>query len=482
MKYLHIFTQSPRRTAGQARQTVAAAGAIGAASPTSRILIGLMMPAGLIILNEVIFNVALPTIRDDFAISADVSAWVVTAYLLPYVMLMPLYGRLGDGLGKRRLLLLGLIVFLVGTAIGLLAPTLGLLMLGRVIQGVGAAGVNPLCMALISERFPAHERGKALGTWNSVGPAVAQVGPLIGGVMVDQLSWQSIFGPIFLLGLSAVAMVKRLVPPAERSFIQPGFLRSLDWGGVTLLGGTVMMLIFFVSSRPITGVAALQDWRLLALALLFLAGFITWEKRQTNPFVRLAIFANRSFDQASVGSGIRMFILSSLSFLIPLYLADVHDLSATAIGLLLLFQAGALFVTMRRGGQLADRWGSRRPVIIGSLAQFGVMIYFALLPGSAWPGWVAVGLIGHGLGAGLSLAALHRAALEGVDPEQTGMAAGLYSMIRFGGSAIGTALAGVILQFGLDRSAVVVSAFQLVFWFMAGVALLGVATAWGLRD
>jgi MFS family permease len=95
---------------------------------------------------------------------------------------------------------------------------------------------------------------------------------------------------------------------------------------------------------------------------------------------------------------------------------------------------------------------------------------------------VAVGLIGHGLGAGLSLAALHRAALEGVAPEQTGSAAGLYSMFRFGGSALGTALAGVILQFGLDRSALEIEAFQAVFWFMAGVALLGVVTAWGLRE
>ena len=179
MKYLHIFAQSPRRTVRQVWQTAVAARSQTTAASTKNILIGLMIPAGLIVFNEVTFSVALPTIRDEFTIPVDLTAWLVTAYFLPYVMLMPLYGRLGDGLGKRRLLILGLFIFLIGTAISLVAANLSLLMLGRAIQGIGAAGVNPLCMALISERFRAGERGQALGTWNSVGPVAAQVGPLM---------------------------------------------------------------------------------------------------------------------------------------------------------------------------------------------------------------------------------------------------------------------------------------------------------------
>ena len=451
----------------------------GSARP---IVFGLMVPMGTMILNLVMFSVALPTIRDDFVIPADTAAWLVTAYILPFVTMMPLYGRLGDGLGKRRLLLIGLSIFGVGTLIALFAVDLPLLLLGRIVQGLGAGAINPLSMAIISERFPAAERGQALGTWNSMGPVAGIIAPLLGGFLTDTLGWRTIFGPVALLVVAAIVTVALLVPPGRRSFLQPGFLRTLDWGGVALLGATIIMLLFYASSRPITGVEALRDWRLLLLLLVFFTGFLWWEKRHPNPFVPLEIFASREFNRASLGAGIRMFIMTSIGFLTPLYLADVHRLSAAAIGVMIMIHAGALFVTMRLGGQLADRWGSRRPVVAGTAVQMGGMIYFGLLPGSVWLGWVVAGLIGHGLGAGLSLAALHRSAMGRIPPEQTGAAAGLYSMFRFGGTALGTALGGVILQYGLDRALLTVQAYQLVFWFIAGVALLGVINGWGLRE
>ncbi len=479
MKYPDAISQTtkPQET-GQT--TAKASEAItGAARP---MVIGLMVPIGMMILNMVMFNVALPTIRDDFLIPADMAAWLVTAYILPFVMMMPLYGRLGDGLGKRRLLLIGISIFGVGTVIALLATDLRLLLLGRVIQGMGAGAINPLSMAIISERFPATERGQALGTWNSIGPVAGIVAPLLGGFLTDTLGWRTIFGPVVLLVVAAILAVAVLVPPGERSFIQPGFLRTLDWGGVALLGVTITMLLFYVSSRPITGVEALQDWRLLLMMLLFFTGFVYWEKRRPNPFISLEIFGSREFNRASLGAGIRMFTMTSIGFLTPLYLADVHALSAAAIGVMIMIHAGALFVTMRWGGQLADRWGSRRPVVAGASIQTGGMVYFALLPGSAWLGWVAAGLIVHGLAAGLSLAALHRSAMGRIAPERIGVAAGLYSMFRFGGTALGTALGGVILQYGLDQSLLTVQAYQLVFWFIAGVALLGVINGWGLQE
>jgi EmrB/QacA subfamily drug resistance transporter len=451
----------------------------GSARP---MVIGLMVPMGTMILNLVMFSVALPTIRDDFVIPADTAAWLVTAYILPFVTMMPLYGRLGDGLGKRRLLLIGISIFGVGTLIALLAIDLQQLLLGRVIQGLGAGAINPLSMAIISERFPAAERGQALGTWNSMGPIAGIIAPLLGGFLTDTLGWRTIFGPVALLAVAAILAVAVLVPPGQRSFIQSGFLRTFDWGGVALLGATITILLFYASSRAITGIEALRDWRLLLLTVSFLAGFLYWEKRRSNPFVPLEIFTSREFNRASLGAGIRMFVMTSISFLTPLYLADVHSLSAAAIGVVIMIHAGALFVTMRFGGQLADRWGSRRPVVAGSSVQLGGMLYFALLPGSAWLGWVVAGLIGHGLGAGLSLAALHRSAMGRIPPEQTGVAAGLYSMFRFGGTALGTALGGVILQYGLDQSLLTVQAYQLVFWFIAGVALLGVINGWGLRE
>lgn len=448
-----------------------------------KLLAGLMIPFAMMILNVVMFGVALPTVRAGFNIQADVTSWLVTAYMLPFITLMPLYGRLGDGLGKRRLLLAGVSVFLAGTTINLAAAGLPWLIVGRVIQGVGAAGINPLCIAIISERFAPEERGQALGTWNAVGPAAAVVGPLLAGFLIDRWGWRPIFGPVWLAGLLALWLVKSLVPAGDRPFVQPGFLRTLDWGGVGLLAATTTALVFYVSSRPITGVEPLQDWRLLGLAVLFFAAFLFWEKQQSNPFVPLGIFNYRSFSRASLGAGVRMFTMSSVTgFLLPLYLHDVHRLNAAAIGVIAMLHAGALLVTMRLGGRQADRWGSRWLVVGGAAVQATVMVYLALLPGTVWVGAVALGLVIHGLGAGVYLAALHRSAMSRVPMPQTGVAAGLYSMVRFSGTMLGIALAGVLLQYGLDRAWPSIQAYQLVFWFVAAVALAGVVTGWGLRE
>jgi MFS family permease len=337
-------------------------------------------------------------------------------------------------------------------------------------------------MAIISERFPIGERGKALGTWNSVGPIAGIVGPLMGGFLIDHWGWRMIFWPVLLIGLGALWAIREQVPSTGRSFIQPGFLRQFDWGGAVLLGLSTIMLVFYLSSRPITGIEPLRDWRLLGATLLFLAAFIVWEQRQAHPFVAFGIFSNLNFTWASLGSSIRMFIMGSIGFLFPLYLTDIHALNAASIGTVIMLHAGALLVTMRLGGQLADRWNSRRPVVIGALTQVIAMIYFALLPNTV-PLWVAIaGLVFHGLGAGLALAALHRSAMNKVPADQTGIVAGLYSMIRMGGMVLGVALGGVVLQFGLDQSLPTIEAYQTVFWFAGGVALLGVVVGWRLRD
>lgn len=441
-----------------------------------------MVPVTMFVLNFSMFSVALPTLRETFALPADLAAWLITAYTLPFIVFMPLYGRLGDGLGKRRLFLLGIVLFVAGTGITLAAGDLRLLVLGRVIQGVGSGGIDPLSIAIISERFPPGQRGRALGTWNSIGPLTALAGLLSAGLVVDHLGWRAIFALILLAGLIALLAVQRLIPPGGRRFVQPGFLRTFDWGGVVLLSAATTALVFYASSRPITGVEALRDWRLLALAVGLFGSFVLWERRRPAPFVALSIFALPNFSRASVTAGLRMFALNGSSFLLPLYLADVHRMSAAATGLWLMLQAGAMLLTMRLGGQLADRRGSRWPIVGGLSVQAGSLAYLAWLPGSASLAPVVAGLIVNGLGAGISLAAMHRATMSRVPPQQTGEAAGLYSMIRFAGTVLGPALAGVVLQRGLERSLAPVAAYQPAFWFIAGGALLGAAVGWSLRE
>ncbi|MCP4377371.1 MAG: MFS transporter [bacterium] len=175
-----------------------------------------------------------------------------------------------------------------------------------------------------------------------------------------------------------------------------------------------------------------------------------------------------------------MFTMGGIWFLMPLYLTDVHALRATSIGTISTIHAAALLVTMRIGGQLADHWSCRWPVLIGASVQVGSALYFAWLPETVPLSLIAAGLIVHGLGAGIMLATLHRTSMARIPPDQTGIAAGLYSMIRFGGWTLGVALGGVVLQYGSNQALPLIEAYQLVFRFISGIAFSGILIAWKL--
>jgi EmrB/QacA subfamily drug resistance transporter len=426
-------------------------------------------------------RVALPVIRDHFQIQADMTAWVAAIFTLPWVILMPVYGRLSDGLGKRHLILVGVFIYSIGILMTLLSPSLGWLMIGRAIQGIGLAGMMPMSMALISSIFPTSDRGKALGIWGSVGPTTGFVSPLFAGFLVAAGGWRAAFVPPMLVGIIAFFVVYKGIPPGL-SAIFPNFLRRFDWVGVILLMVSVTCLVFYVSSRPITGVASLQDWRLLTVSIVLLGVFGWWEKRRKNPFVSFDVFRDRLYSRATVCAAMRMMVMGGLSFLIPLYLVDIHDVNLTQLGGLLMINPGVMAFTVRFGGRMADRWGNRWLAITGLVIQGSVMFIFSQLSAAVSVWVVALTLAYYGLGAGLMLVALHHASMQNISAEQVGMAAGLYSMLRFLGVVIGTALAGVILQYYLDLSIPAIEAYQKVFLFYVGFSILGVIVGLGLVD
>ena len=446
-----------------------------------RLLYALMFPSMLMPLISSMTRVALPIIRDDFQIQADMTAWVSTSFTLPFMILMPVYGRLSDGVGKRRLILAGIVIFTLGTVLTVTATTLAWVMVGRAIQGIGSAGFTPLGMALLSTVFPKDERGKALGTWSAVGPATAFISPLVAGFIIAAWGWRAAFAPGIILGVLTLFVVRQYVP-AGLSTIRPRFWRNFDWIGAALLAVTITFFLFYLSSRPITGVAALHDWRLLAVMLLAFGLFLWWEQRRHTPFVKLGIFANRLFSLACLCAALRMFTMAGSSFLIPLYLVDIHGFNPTRLGFMLMIMPAGMSIMVRFGGQIADRWGSRLPVMIGLVVQGMVMILFAWTPETASL-WMVGGLLAvHGLGVGLMLAALHRAAMGHMPEGEMGSAAGLYSMIRFIGMATGTAIAGVLLQLDLDQGLATILAYQNTFIFFVGSAIAGLVVASGLRE
>jgi len=177
------------------------------------------------------FSVALPALRKGFRIEADLTAWLVTAQSLPFMMLMPLYGRMGDIFGRKRLLVLGIIVFLSGTIVVMVATNLPLFILGRIIQGIGASGVNPLCLAIITGNVSADQRGKALGYWNSIGPVANFSGPILAGLLIDYFEWRAIFVPIAIVAAVAFWAVSIRIPKDELDSADNTSLLSFDWLG-----------------------------------------------------------------------------------------------------------------------------------------------------------------------------------------------------------------------------------------------------------
>lgn len=445
------------------------------------ILYALMIPSTIMPLSSSMSRVALPVLRDTFAMSADVVAWTSSAFTLPYMILMPVYGRLSDGVGRRRLILAGIAIFSVGSAMTFFATNLTWFMIGRAAQGFGIAGIMPLGMAFIATIFREGERGKALGTWGSIGPLTAAIGPFIGGFLIAAWGWRAAFGPALLLGIVGLFAVNQWVP-AGLSNVRPRFWRTFDWPGVLLLAGALTMGLFYLSSRPITGVEPLQDWRLLAALFICFGAFLVWERRRPDPFVSLGLFRYRNFSFASLCAAMRMFVMGGSSFLVPLYLVDIHNISPTVLGLILTINPAGMTVMVRFGGLAADRWGSRWPVFAGLSGQALSVFLFSLLPASA-PISLALALLAlHGLSVGTMLAALHQAAMSETDEDEMGTAAGVYSMIRFVGVAIGTALAGVLLRGALLSGLPVIEAYQQVFLATAVAGLFGIATSLGLRS
>lgn len=459
-------------------------GSEGIHSPRAarKILIYLIFPAMLMPMVSTMTSVALPVMRDDFGIQADVAAWIPVIFTLPFMILMPVYGRLGDGLGKRRLILIGIAIFALGTAISLAAVDMSWLMVGRAVQGIGLAGMMPLGMALVSSIFPKSGRGKALGTWSTVGPTTAFLGPLAAGFLVAAWGWRGVFVPQLMVGLVAFLAVYRGIPSQLKPVSSPSFVRSFDWGGVALLAALITCLIFFLSSRSVTGVAPLRDWRLLLAVFGLLGGFLWWERGREDPFVPLGIFADRMFLRGSICACLRMFSMGVLSFLMPLYLVDIQGLHPAELGGMLMIGAGAMSLVVRLAGGLADRWSSRWLVVIGLAMQMAVMLILSRMSENVSLMWVGVNLGLHGIGAGLMLATLHRAVMTSIAGERMGAAAGLYNMLRFLGAAIGIALSGVLLQGHLDAGLSAIEAYQNVFFTFAGFPTLGIFIAFTLRE
>ena len=354
--------------------------ATGVGGSNRRIILGLVVPFISIIFQLTTFVVALPAIRSEFSLAADTTSWLVLVYTIPFILFMPFYGRLGDRFGAKTLMTIGLTLFGAGTLVTLFAPSMGLIIVGRIVQAAGAASVNPLSLSILTRVFPSSTRGRAIGTWNSAGPLVGMIGPVVGGILIDSFGWRSVFVPVVALAVIAIPVLIWIVPSIPVVDESPRG-RRLDWTGMVLTAGLLTGFVLFLSSRPVTGYAAFTDWRLLAATAIVGTVWYFWERRVPEPFVAISLFRNRQFALASGCVGTRMFLLRTVSFLVPLYVADVIGAEASAAGIVMALHAFALFITLRLGGAISDRINQKLPIVFGMFGQGLILCVVA-----AWPG------------------------------------------------------------------------------------------------
>ncbi|MFC8508375.1 MFS transporter [Streptomyces sp. NPDC057411] len=434
-------------------------------------------------LDNTALNVALPSIQRDLDASVSGLQWVIDAYTLVLASLLMLSGSTADRIGRRRVFTTGLVLFVLGSLLCSLAPTLETLVAFRMVQAVGGSMLNPVAMSIITNTFtdPAA-RARAIGVWGAVVGVSMATGPLVGGLLVGSVGWRAIFWVNLPIGLTALVLTLRYVPESRAP--RPRRVDPVGQVLVTALLGSLTYAI--IESSPLfAGVAAVA-----------LAGILLYEPRRREPLIDLRFFRSAPFSGATVIAVCAFAALGGFLFLNTLYLQDVRGLSALHAGLYMLPMAAMTFVFAPLSGRLVGSRGPRPSLLLaGSAMAAGALLFAAFHAETSTP-LLFTGYVVFGIGFGLVNAPITNTAVAGMPRAQAGVAAAVASTSRQIGQTLGVAVAGAVLSAGLgpgaygktaDATAGFVAASKPVYWIITGcglcVLLAGALTsgAWARR-
>ena len=394
----------------------------------------------LAVLDQTIVAIALPTIVRELGELSHVS-WVVTAYLLVGTIVAPLYGKLGDMYGRRIVLQTAIVIFLVGSALCGLSQSVTQLVLARGLQGVGGGGLIVTATAVVGDLVPPRERGRYQGIFGAVFGIATIVGPPLGGLLVDHLSWRW----IFYINLPAGVFVLLLIGTILRSRA-PQQQGTIDYLGAILLSValTAVILCMSLGGTVITWVSPTAIG-LLVLAIAGTIAFIVAETRAADPILPLSLLRNRTFAIAcTVTLIINVSLLGSVTYL-PIYLQVVKGQNPSASGLQLLPMMIGMIITSFASGQMISRWGHLKPFPIAGTAVMAVGLVMLSRLTSASPIWQTSGAAAVvGLGLGMVTQVLVLAAQNSVDFKDLGVATSGTQLFRSLGGALGIAIFGAI--------------------------------------
>jgi EmrB/QacA subfamily drug resistance transporter len=404
-------------------------------------LLAVCLAIFMLLLDITIVNVALPDIRRDLDSSFTDLQWVVDAYALALAALLLATGSLGDLLGRRRIFVLGILLFVLASLLCGLAHTPTMLNLARGLQGVGGAMMFATSLALIAQEFPPEERGTAFGLWGATTGFAVAVGPLAGGLLTEGIGWEWIFFVNIPIGLVTAAITLARVPAGERD---PS--AKIDWPGVATFSAALFCFVLALIEGNEQGWTSALVVGLLVASLVLLVAFVVIERRSAQPMLDLSLFAKPAFTGAQIAAFSLHASMFSMFLYLTLYLQNILGYSALEAGLRFLPVSVLAFLVAPLAGKLAERLPVRGFLGAGLiLVGVGLLLMGGIEPSDDWTTLLA-GFIVGGIGIGLINPPLATAAIGVVEPRRSGAASGINSTFRQVGTATGIAGLGALFQ------------------------------------
>lgn len=395
-------------------------------------------------LDNTVLNVALPSMQKELHASVAGLQWTIDAYTLVLASLLMLAGSTADRIGRRRVFKAGLILFTLGSLLCSLAPNLESLVAFRMVQAVGGSMLNPVAMSIITNIFTApRERARAIGVWGAVVGISMAAGPLIGGLLVDSISWRSIFWINLPIGLMALLLTWRYVPESRAP--KP---RRPDLVGQLLVIGVLGALTYAIIEAPAAGLTSPLIVSFAGVAVLSLIGLLLYEPRRAEPLIDLRFFRSAPFSGATVIAICAFAALGGFLFLNTLYLQNVRGLSALHAGLYMLPMAATTFICAPLSGRLVGSRGPRLSLLVAGTAMTASGVLFAAFHAEATTALMFTGYVLFGLGFGMVNAPITNTAVSGMPRSQAGVAAAVASTSRQIGQTLGVAVIGAVLAGG----------------------------------
>ncbi len=404
-------------------------------------LVAMCFALFMVMLDNTVTNVALPSIQRSFDASLSALEWTINAYSLAFAVFLVTGGRLGDIFGRRKVFLIGVVVFGVSSATIGLAPSEGWLVASRAVQGLGAALMMPATLSIISNAFPPAERGKAIGTWAGVSAIALALGPLVGGWLTEDVTWRAIF--FINVPVAAIAIAVTLFSTHESR--DETATRQVDYAGIATLTLGLTALVLALVEGNAWGWGSARIISLFVIALAGLVAFVVIERRVAAPIVDFDFFRSRSFLGANLVAFAISFGMFAVFFFLALYMQNILGYSPLEAGVRFLPSTLVIMVAGPVSGRLADRIGPRIPLVIGLLFVTVSLAWQSRIEVDTSFAFLVTPFILLGLGMGFTMSPMSTAAMNAVDRTKAGVASGTLSMTRMVGGTFGVAALGALV-------------------------------------